>query len=327
MLNKAFYELLIILTTILLLLFVASPTVLDSVIFLGILTLLFFGFSTMVVRIGLVGFGHLGKYLHQEILKNDFFQLVWVWNRTYEELATLPEELRLQNLEEFPSKGIVDLIVEVAHPSIIEKYAEMFLDHANLFIGSPTCFANHELEERMKVLSKHPKQHGIYIPSGALWGAIDIQKLSRAGNLKGLIITMKKHPNSLKLNGELVEKLEEIKKEDKDGEIVLYDGPVRNLCPLAPNNVNTIAAAAIAATDSLGFDGVVGRLISDKSLNAHVIDIEVIGPTMGGDDKFRVFTQRYNPAAVGAVTGNATYGSFYSSLLFAHSKGAGLHFC
>ena len=26
------------------------------------------------------------------------------------------------------------------------------------------------------------------------------------------------------------------------GETVLYDGPVRKLCPMAPNNVNTIAA-------------------------------------------------------------------------------------
>ena len=39
-------------------------------------------------------------------------------------------------------------------------------------------------------------------------------------------------------------------------------GPVRELCPLAPNNVNTMAAAAIAAT-SLGFDGVYGRLVAD----------------------------------------------------------------
>ena len=50
---------------------------------------------------------------------------------------------------------------------------------------------------------------------------------------------------------------------DKEGECVLYEGPVRALCPLAPNNVNTMACAAIAAnTPELGFDGVVGRLIA-----------------------------------------------------------------
>ncbi len=39
-------------------------------------------------------------------------------------------------------------------------------------------------------------------------------------------------------------------------------GPVRGLCPLAPNNVNTMAAAAIAA-HNLGFDKVTGCLIAD----------------------------------------------------------------
>ena len=39
-------------------------------------------------------------------------------------------------------------------------------------------------------------------------------------------------------------------------------GPVRELCPLAPNNVNTMACAAIAA-HNLGFDGVMGCLVAD----------------------------------------------------------------
>ena len=30
------------------------------------------------------------------------------------------------------------------------------------------------------------------------------------------------------------------------GEVLLYDGPVRGLCPLAPSNVNTMACAALA---------------------------------------------------------------------------------
>ena len=43
---------------------------------------------------------------------------------------------------------------------------------------------------------------------------------------------------------------------------MFLSGPVRNLCPLAPNNVNTMAAAAMAA-HNLGFDEVTGCLISD----------------------------------------------------------------
>ena len=44
--------------------------------------------------------------------------------------------------------------------------------------------------------------------------------------------------------------------------VVLYEGPVRPLCSIAPNNVNTMAAAAIAASN-LGLDNVIGRLVSD----------------------------------------------------------------
>lgn len=42
----------------------------------------------------------------------------------------------------------------------------------------------------------------------------------------------------------------------------LLTGSVRGLCPLAPNNVNTMATAAIAA-HNLGFDHVQGCLVSD----------------------------------------------------------------
>ena len=44
-----------------------------------------------------------------------------------------------------------------------------------------------------------------------------------------------------------------------DESVELYRGPVRELCPLAPNNVNTMAAGAVAATN-LGFDKTIGCL-------------------------------------------------------------------
>ena len=70
---------------------------------------------------------------------------------------------------------------------------------------------------------------------------------------------MKKHPDAFKLNGAL----EEINSYVKDIPVTLYEGPVRDLCPQAPNNVNTMAAAAIAASN-LGLDVVVGKLVSDR---------------------------------------------------------------
>ncbi len=104
-------------------------------------------------------------------------------------------------------------------------------------------------------------------------------------------------------------------------------GSVRELCPLAPNNVNTMASAALAA-NTLGFDRVQARLVAKKGLTAHVVTIELEGiKGEGEEDVFRVATTRYNPAKMGAVTGNLTYSSFLSSLLNAGGRGNGVHFC
>lgn len=78
--------------------------------------------------------------------------------------------------------------------------------------------------------------------------------------LKGLKVTMKKHPTSLKLEGSLKEKLENYN--DSENPLVLYEGPVRDLCHLAPNNVNTMAVGALSA-QNLGFDKVQACLVAD----------------------------------------------------------------
>ncbi len=154
------------------------------------------------------------------------------------------------------------------------------------------------------------------------------------------------------VHGEVQDKLKEV---PATGEFVLYEGPVRRLCPLAPNNVNTMACAAIAG-HTLGFDGVVARLVADRAyvaygfewkqpmstcihpasnvhrLSAHVIEIDVRGKTPSSgleSETFRVTTERINPAVTGEVTGSATYVSFYSSLVLAAATkgGDGVHMC
>jgi aspartate dehydrogenase len=292
------------------------------------------------MKLGLVGFGALGKYLYKSITESEeyskMFQFVFVWNRTVEKIDTgVPKELILTNLKDF-SKFKVDMIIEVAHPSITCEFGAEFLKFSNFFCGSPTALADLKLE----TILRHTAEkygNGLYIPSGALWGAQDIEKMAKLGDLKGLTITMKKHPSSLKVEPIL---MKDLKKYHDDhsmtGEFVLFEGSVRDLCPLAPNNVNTMACAALAGFN-LGFDKVKARLVADKSLEAHVIEIEVLGPRSSSSlesdklgekrEHFSVNTVRYNPAKVGAVTGNATYASFFSSLICCGGKGTGFHFC
>jgi hypothetical protein len=87
-----------------------------------------------------------------------------------------------------------------------------------------------------------------------------------------------------------------------------------------------MAAAALAA-ENLGFDGVQCMLVCDPGLAAHVVIVEAEGRPGADGQRFSCRTVRTNPAAPGAVTGAATFGSFLSSLRSAAQapRGAGLH--
>ncbi|XP_074872230.1 aspartate dehydrogenase domain-containing protein isoform X3 [Carettochelys insculpta] len=175
-------------------------------------------------------------------------------------------------------------------------------------VSSP-CSAVHLLVE-----VAHPciaRDHGEAFLSGA--------------DFMGLKVTMVKHPESFRLAGALGERL----RVARAGRAVLYEGPVRDLCPLAPNNVNTMAAACVAAP-SLGFDGVRACLVADPSLpDWHVVEVEVTGRPTGerGDQAFTVTSSRRNPASPGAVTGAATFPSFWGSLLACRGHGGQVLLC
>ncbi|KYO39899.1 aspartate dehydrogenase domain-containing protein [Alligator mississippiensis] len=277
-------------------------------------------------RVGIVGFGHLGQYLVQR-LQDDGLQLglelAFVWNRDSRKLqGQVPSMLQLLDLAGVPQRA-VDLVIEVAHPCIAQEHGEAFLAHADFMVGSPTALADHATETRLREAARRGG-HTLYVPRGALWGGEDIQRMDDRGMLQGLKVTMLKHPDSFRLQGELQVRLQGA----QAMRTVLYQGPVRELCPLAPNNVNTMAAACMAAP-SLGFDQVQGCLIADPSLpDCHVVEVEVTGLTSGpGDQAFTVTSSRRNPAFPGAVTGSATFVAFWSSLLACQGHGGCIHLC
>uniref|UniRef100_A0AC35GF89 Aspartate dehydrogenase domain-containing protein n=1 Tax=Panagrolaimus sp. PS1159 TaxID=55785 RepID=A0AC35GF89_9BILA len=264
-------------------------------------------------KIGIIGYGHLGEFLSVELKNRKEFNVVKIWNRTPIENENV---LPLDDITDETLKDL-DLVIEVAHPQIVQDYAERILNHTNFFIGSPTALANDTTFNIIKEKLKEFPERRVFVPAGAFWGGADIQKMADFGTLKGLTITMIKHPNSLKVLGELDELCQRSKKTNTP--TVLFDGPVRLLCPLAPNNVNTMAGAAIAA-HNLGFDNTRAKLIADPALtNWHIVEIEVNGP-----NGFSTKTRRENPAAPGAVTGSATYMSFLASIVQSFYKPPGI---
>ncbi|XP_047427263.1 putative L-aspartate dehydrogenase [Mugil cephalus] len=271
-------------------------------------------------RIGVVGYGHLGQYLVQRILRDGpahGLTLAFVWNRNSDRLRDcVPAELVLTDLSSFAERRC-DVVVEVCHPQIVRDFGLRFLSQAHFMVGSPSALSDPDVNQQLRQASQ---QHGrtLYVPSGALWGGQDIQRLSDSGSLKALFIRMSKHPSCFRLTGDVLSGWTE-----DEGRRVLFRGSVAELCPLAPNNVNTMAAAAVAAGTTLGFSGVQGEIVSDTALrDYHVVEVEATGP-----DGFSVHTVRRNPAKLGAVTGSATYNSFWNSLLFCEGHGGRVYLC
>jgi len=91
-----------------------------------------------MTRVGVVGYGHLGQYLVENIVKHEELELAWVWNRT-ELTGRLDDKYILKDLANCVL-GDPDVIVEVAHPDITKQFGAKFLEVADFMIGSPTAW-------------------------------------------------------------------------------------------------------------------------------------------------------------------------------------------
>jgi len=270
-------------------------------------------------RIGIVGYGKLGQHLVRTINQTEGVELAFVWNRDPLGAGSeIPKEKVLAQLEDF-APFEPDLVVEVAHPVITWEHGTRFLSHCDYLAGSPTAFARDGVEEEMRRLADNDGGRGLYIPRGALPGLNEVLRMVDKGKLGAAEICMQKHPSSLKYGRELHPPLSETIEER-----TIYDGPLRELCALAPNNVNTMAVLALAS--QLGFDAVRARLVADPSLEHHITSVRLLGHDDGGP-QYSLDLIRKAPAGAGAVTSTATLTTFVTSMMGAHSRGAGVHFC
>lgn len=306
------------------------------------------------IRVGIMGFGALGQYLYKNLRlleSTSPIEIAYVWNRTPEKIAEVeftlpsadgegsgtqthrvPEHLIMKDMkaemESDANKKLVDVILEVCHPQVLAENVELWLQHSRaIYVGSPTGFSNEQLLKKTLELAGSLKRQ-IFVPTGALWGASDIAKMGARKGISALHITMRKPAASTRLEQPLQKIVEDFEQAERDcnhdmekiaalpQSCVVFDGPIGDLCPLAPNNVNTMACAALASGPEIGFSKGRGTLVVERNSDKHIIEIDVVGkPQPGFTEPLRIHTERVNPCAVGAVTGMATYVSFYSSLL------------
>eukprot|EP00759_Apiculatamorpha_spiralis_P032371 PhF_6_TR33820/c0_g1_i2/m.49598/K06989/nadX; aspartate dehydrogenase len=125
------------------------------------------------VRIGIVGYGHLGIFLADYILQDPTksMELAFVWNRTFSAVTndSRVAAVGLENLDDFVSRK-ADVIVEVCHPAVVAKYIDQWLLHAHVMIGSLTAFADEEVLKRMQSVLQTKKELCQFHPRRSILG-------------------------------------------------------------------------------------------------------------------------------------------------------------
>ncbi len=222
--------------------------------------------GTRSVRVGLIGFGFIGKGLYRAIARRELggLEVAFVWNRSADKLAGVPAELALADLARF-ADAAPDLIVESAHPEITRGHGEAFLARCDYMPFSVTALADDALHQRV-MASARAHGHRLLVPQGALVGVDAL--LGWRHMWRDVAITFRKHPDNIDL-GMVHRRADEIR-----GETVVFDGPVRDIAPLFPRNVNTMVTCALA---TIGVDRCRGRMIADPALDHAVAEIEAWG--------------------------------------------------
>lgn len=223
-------------------------------------------FTPRAPRIGVIGYGYIGRYLCQQIQENPEWglELAFVWNRDTSKLSDLRPGLALDDLAQLGSRW-PDLVVECAHPDISRQYGETILRTADYLPLSVNAMADAELEARLVAAAKtHEKR--IFIPHGALIGLDNLVEVRDMW--QEVTITFRKHPNNIDFSESGIDG------SNISEPTIVYDGPVRGIAQKFPRNVNTMTTCALA---TVGLDRCRAVLEADPALEVAIAEVHAVG--------------------------------------------------
>ena len=257
-------------------------------------------------RIGLIGYGQIGKAVHAMIDKDveNGMEVVFIHDQYAGALKGVPDELALEDLGGFMERQ-PNLVVEMAHPEVTRKWGKAIVEQTNYMLVSVTAMADPEVE---RMLQQTTRQCGtrVFIPHGGVVGMDALRENREVW--ESVEVVMKKPPKNVDCAAVGLDP------ERIDKETVLYDGPTRGICPKFPRNVNTHAAIALAG---IGFDRTHSILVVNPAWNTAVVAIHA----WGGGIELKV--ERIE--GITGVTGASTPASIYNSVQMIGSTGPGIH--
>lgn len=259
-------------------------------------------------RVGLIGFGFVGANLYRAISSGECkgLEVVFVWNRSRDKLANIPQNIVLDDLSGF-ARARPDIIVESAHPDVSRAHGAAFLASCDYMPLSVTALVDDNLRDSL-VAAASRNGHHLIIPQGALVGTDAL--LAWRHMWRDVTITFRKHPNNIELGA--------VNRDAKDivSETVIFDGSVREIAPLFPRNVNTMVTCALA---TVGLDRCRGRMIADPALDHAVAEVEA-----WGTDGSYLTTVKRQPML--GVSGTEMFQSTLRSVLKATGTGPTMDF-
>lgn len=246
-------------------------------------------------RVGVLGYGGIGRNLVDFLNADDRFELAFVHNRTS---SSIPSNLVAQvalDLDDVERFG-AQLIVEAAHPDYTVHRGAQFLAHAHYLPVSTSALADDALRQSL-INAATAADTQLLLPHGALVGLDSL--VAERSIWSSVHITFRKPPGSLeRADGSTVAAVE-----DSDVH-VLYDGSVRGIASLYPRNVNSMITLALA---TCGLDDTRATLIADPHEARGVLEVTALGR-----DESALTIRREQPMR--GVSGTEMFGSILESL-------------
>jgi aspartate dehydrogenase len=213
------------------------------------------------VKLGLIGYGAIGKHIEGAGLENiDLVAVLVKRPRNEGKLTHEPDRFFAQKF---------DAVAECAGHEAVRSYGQRVLESgADFLVTSVGAFADTALFERLLAAAKANKRR-LILPSAGI-GALDILSSAAVGGLDQVTVTVRKDPSAWK--GTVAETLVDLDALTQPHTV--FDGPVREGARLYPQNVNISAAAAIA---SLGLDKTRVVIVADPTITTHIVELEASG--------------------------------------------------
>jgi aspartate dehydrogenase len=219
-----------------------------------------------VVRLGLIGYGAIGRHIEAADLGRDIELCAVLVKRPRNDDSS---SRRLTNDPDRFFAHEFEAVAECAGHDAVRAHGQRVLENgADFLVTSVGAFTDETLFDRLLAAARANGRR-LILPSAGI-GALDILSAAHVGGLENVTVTVRKDPSAWK--GTVAERLVDL--DALTAPHTVFDGAVREGARLYPQNVNISAAAAIAG---LGLDKTRVVIVADPALTTHVVELEATG--------------------------------------------------